>query len=354
VADLRDGVEDVRRVFGVAGEHDPFVVVTRGLTARDGQAYQLVVATPLSVETRTVATSTGLLAAGSVLLVGLSLAAVSWIVSRALTPVAVISEDVSRISRAGGGDRVTVPESGDEIAALAGTMNAMLDRIARADAASRRFVADASHELRSPLATLRSHVETAEAAPVGVSSSGVDVGLMHAEILRLERLVDEMLTLARADDEGLALRRDEVDLDDLVDAEVRRVRSITDTPVRAHIEPALVTGDAGRLGQVLRNLTENALRHARSEVSVTMQSDGDAVLVHVDNDGPPIPPEQREAVFGRFVRLDDSRARDGGGSGLGLAIARTLAQAHAGTLVTGEAPDGGCRFTLRLPRMETP
>ncbi len=342
------GSETVKRVFQIPDEQEPYAVVARGLAARDGRAYTLVVAAPLDVETRTVATSTGLLAGGSALLAGLLLFAVGRIVRGSLAPVERISNEVSRITRAGAVERVTVPDTGDEIATLAQTMNAMLERISRSDAASRRFVSDASHELRSPLATLRTHVETAEGSE---EDARVDRPLMQQEILRLQGLVDDLLTLAKADDQGLALRRDEVDLDDVVYAEVRRLQAVAHgAVVRAHVEPALVVGDADRLAQVLRNLTENAMRHTTGDISLSMETDGQGrVLVHVDNDGDPIAADQREAVFDRFVRLSDSRARDGGGSGLGLAIARTFATAHGGTLTTGESPSGGCRFTLMLP-----
>ncbi len=342
------GASEVARADQVGDEKDPYVVVAQGIADRQGTPYTLVVAAPLGVETRTVSSATTLLAAGAALLTLVLLVAVGNIVTRALAPVEHIRGEVSQISRTGAGARITVPPSGDEIARLAETMNGMLERLSRSDAAARRFVSDASHELRSPIATLRTHLETSPGDGRGHVLAERDLAL--AEVARLQSLVEDLLTLAKADDQGLVLRDEEVDLDDVVDAEIRRVRTVTAVPVRAHVEPALVRGDGDRLVQVLRNVVDNAVRHTTGEVFVGMdRSEPGWVSVHVDNDGPPIPPAQRELVFGRFARLESDRGRDRGGSGLGLAIAATYTRAHGGSLTTGEDQRGRCRFTLRLP-----
>lgn len=344
-----DGQVAEVRVDRVGDEVEPFVVVSRGVSTRLGDRVVISVAVPLDVETRSLALATVMLSAGSAVIVGVMLLIISRVVTTALRPVATITAEVDAITAARTAERVTVPPSMDEVATLARTMNEMLDRLSRADATSRRFVSDASHELRSPLATLRAHIET---APPGSDGVVVDRELLVAEVERLHRLVADLLVLARADDHGLHLRQDEVDVDDLVDREVRRLRALSPTPVLATVVAAQVRGDAGRLEQALRNLTDNAVRHNSGWVRVTLDLDEPGwVMVHVDNAGSPVPMDQRESVFDRFRRLDDARSRDAGGSGLGLAIALTFAMAHGGTVVAGETPQGDCRFSMRLPRL---
>jgi signal transduction histidine kinase len=146
---------------------------------------------------------------------------------------------------------------------------------------------------------------------------------------------------------------EDVDLDDVLDAETRRLRAVTDLTVELDVTPVRVTGDTARLAQVVRNLGDNAARHARSRVRLSLRVDEGSTpgvaVVHVDDDGPGIPDAERERVFERFVRLDDSRGRAKGGSGLGLAIVRELVRAHGGTVRVVPSPLGGCRVELRLP-----
>lgn len=334
------------RVSQIGEETEPFVMVVEGIRDSDGQTYALLVAVPQDTQIRTVDVSTLLLAGLSTVLALAVLLLIDRILHSALRPVSRIRQQVAAISSAGSTDRVTVPPTDDEVAALAVTMNEMLDRLSRSDATTRRFVSDASHELRSPLATIRTTLET--------STSREDAELLTAETVRLERLVDDLLTLARADDHGLRLRRDAIDLDDIVDSEARRLRALGADLVRGDIVGARVSGDGHRIGQILRNLTDNALRHTTGGIRLVMERRAGAAVIHVDNEGEPVAAEQREAVFERFARLDDARDRGTGGSGLGLAIARTLAEAHGGRLAAGESPDGWCRFSLTLPVPDDP
>ncbi|MBT9257155.1 HAMP domain-containing protein [Phycicoccus sp. MAQZ13P-2] len=352
---LSTGIPPVGKVIEaevdrLGDEIEPFVVVSRRAAIRSGAPVVISVAVPLAVESRTLGLATFMLSAGSAVIVAVMLLVIGKVVTTALRPVATITAEVGAITAARTAERVTVPPSADEVATLAQTMNDMLDRLSRADAVTRRFVSDASHELRSPLATLRAHIET---APPGPDGAVVDRELLVAEVERLHRLVADLLVLARADDHGLHLRLDEVDVDDLVDQEVRRLRAISSSPVFATVVAAQVRGDIGRLEQVLRNLTDNAIRHSTGWVRVSMDLDEPGwVRVHVDNAGRPVPMDLREAVFDRFRRLDDARTRDAGGSGLGLSIAATFASAHGGTVSAGETADGDCRFSLRLPRLD--
>jgi signal transduction histidine kinase len=198
-------------------------------------------------------------------------------------------------------------------------MNRMLDRLQRVQARQRRFVSDASHELRSPVAAIRQHAEVALAHP-GRATTAELAGTVLAEDLRIQRLVEDLLVLAGADEHALAPRRRPVDLDDLVFEEARRLRDATD--LRINTGEVCCPGPRRPLGlrRVLRNLGDNAAQHASTRVRFALDERIDAAVLAVDDDGPGIPEADRARVFERFVRLDDARARDDGGSGLGLAI----------------------------------
>jgi len=218
----------------------------------------------------------------------------------------------------------------------------------------RRLVSGASHELRSPVAGVRQHAEVALQHPDRTDGHRFAETVL-AQSIRLQRLIDDLLLLARADADGLAVRRRPVDLDDLVLDEVRRLRSTTDLEVDASgVSAGGVEGDAGALARVVRNVVDNAARHAAGRVRLSLAEAGGAVVLAVEDDGPGIPEAERARVFERFVRLDDARARDDGGSGLGLAIVAEVVAAHGGTVAVGDAGLGGARVEVRLPARETP
>jgi signal transduction histidine kinase len=293
---------------------------------------------------------TVLLAVGLPVLL-LLVAATTWkVVGQALAPVEAIRREVDEISAVELHRRVPDPPGDDEVARLARTMNRMLGRLQRAHQQQRRFVADASHELRSPVASIRQHAEVALAHP-DRTTTGELAATVLAEDLRIERLVADLLLLARADEHALPARRREVDLDDLVFDEARRLRATTDLQIDVGaVSAGRIDGDADGLRRVLRNLGDNAARHAGGRISFALgQRDGAAVLV-VDDDGAGIPEADRERVLERFVRLDDARARDAGGSGLGLAIVAELVAAHGGTVGLAASPLGGVRVEVILPR----
>jgi signal transduction histidine kinase len=345
------GIVALDQVTGLPGETgEPHAIVAQGVRDPGGAEFVVVVGTPLDVATDTVQTATGLLAIGATTLLVLLLVLIWRILRQALQPVERIRSEVARITRVRGRGHLTVPPSGDEIARLAETMNLMLDRLEQADATTRRFVSDASHELRSPLATIIAALDVAaRSTPLDRTTDSARDEVIASEALRMQRLVDDLLTLAKADD-GLPLSLREVDVDDLVDVEVRRLRATVEFPVTASIAAARVTGDPARLSQAIRNLVDNAARHTTGGVDLGVEVvDGD-VVVTVDNDGPPIPEAERQRVFDRFARLEQARERDRGGSGLGLAIVRTVVEAHGGTVQAGVSPAGRCRFEIRLPR----
>jgi signal transduction histidine kinase len=254
-----------------------------------------------------------------------------WVAGRALRPVEAMRRQVAGIDAVTLDNRVPLPAARDEVWLLGGTLNRMLDRLQSAARAQRQFVSDASHELRSPLAVLRTNVEVAAAHPESADWESTAAVLLE-ETERLERLVADLLLLANADERGLALRRGDVDVDDLLTAEAERLRTTTSLDVRLTVQAVRVQGDGDKLARVLRNLVDNAARHARSRVGLSLAAGPEGAVVEISDDGPGVPEADRERVFDRFVRLDVSRSRQGGGTGLGLAIVRQLVQAHDGTV----------------------
>ncbi|MFF0988755.1 sensor histidine kinase [Kocuria nitroreducens] len=326
---------------------DDFVYVAHGMYI-DGVSLTLTVAVPMALQQGTLETVSLFLLVGGPVLALLGAALMWFLVGRSLAPVRRITGQVRRIGTARLGERVDVPPTRDEIAALAATMNGMLDRLQASDRAQRRFVADTSHELRSPLATLTTTIEVAASDPSGATWPEVSP-VLRSQSRRMGRLVEDLLTLAKVDDAGLRLRTADTDLDEVVREEVARIRPASRHEVRVHLDPVRIRGDASRLQQVVRNLLSNAERHAATWITVSLRAEAEEAVVAVVNDGDTIAPEDRDRVFERFVRLDDSRTRDTGGSGLGLAISREIVAAHGGTISAGEDSRGHCRFEVRLP-----
>ncbi|MFF1819691.1 sensor histidine kinase [Kribbella sp. NPDC058245] len=330
-------------------DEDGYLIVAQG-AEYGGQRYVVVVASSVETQRETVTTVTKYLLVGFPILLVVVGVAGWFLAGQALGPVERIRRRVQGIGAGDLGERVPVPETQDEIAKLAATMNEMLDRLQAGQATQRRFVADASHELRSPLATLTAALEVAEADPTGRAWQELSQ-LMGAETERMGRLVEDLLLLAKADDAGLRMQRTDVDLDDLVEAEVQRLRgSAPDLTVTGDIHPVRISGDPARLSQLIRNLVDNAARAAHSTVRLTAsEADGAAVLT-VEDDGDGIPEGDRQRVFERFVRLDSSRARTSGGSGLGLSIVQEITKAHGGSITLTPRAGGGTTATVTLPR----
>nr|WP_236571279.1 HAMP domain-containing sensor histidine kinase [Microbacterium hydrocarbonoxydans] len=307
----------------------------------------LVLAVPIDGDDETLSTVAVLLAIALPLLLAL-VAVTTWlVVGRALKPVTRIREEVDGITAEHLHNRVEVPPSSDEIAALATTMNRMLDRLDASATAQRRFVSDASHELRSPLATIRQHAELAQAHPA-TTSIGELAEVVSDEGLRLQGIVESLLLLARLD-EGGGTHDEAVDLDDVALGEVRRLRARGIGVDGSGIRAARVEGDPRLLGQLLRNLADNAARHSSGHVAISVIPQGSWVFVTVEDDGAGVPADERDRIFERFVRLDEARSRDAGGSGLGLAIVQGIAAASGGTVSVDDSRWGGARFVVTLP-----
>jgi signal transduction histidine kinase len=308
----------------------------------------MVLATAASLdEVRdTIATTRTLLWAVGPVLVAL-VAGLAWLLAgRALRPVHAVTSRVARIGSRSLHERVPVPESSDEIAVLATTMNDMLARLETASASSRRLVSDASHELRTPVTVMRTELEVASRDPS--TDWNETSSVLLGELERLQGMVDDLLLLARGDERAFA--RAPVNVVDLIhDVAARRRR----VPVGVEIgtEATMTLGDSAALRRAIDHLVSNAARHAATKVAIATEVNHVDLSVHVDDDGPGIPEGDRERVVQRFVRSDEARARDFGGAGLGLAVTSDVATAHGGHLVIGKSLLGGARATIILPRL---
>jgi signal transduction histidine kinase len=276
--------------------------------------------------------------------------AVTWrMVGRTLRPVEDMREEVELISSSELDRRVPTPSHDDEVGGLARTMNRMLDRLERGQERQRRFISDASHELRSPVATIRQHAEVAVEHPDTTNVEEL-ASVVLAEDVRLQGLVDDLLLLARLDEHVRPAPFDEVDLDDVVLAEASRPGRGASLPVDpGGVSTARILGRRADLERIVRNLTDNALHHARARIWLGVGTSDGHVALTVEDDGPGIASADRERVLERFVRLDGARGRATGGSGLGLSIVREVALAHGGVVVLGRSPQGGLRAEVRFP-----
>jgi signal transduction histidine kinase len=331
------------------GDDEPFLVVAASADGPDG-ARTVLAARGLELVQESTEVVTMLLAFGLPIVL-LVVGAMAWLlVGRSLAPVEAIRGEVEEISSTELHRRVPTPGGTDELARLAATMNEMLTRLERGQSRQRQLVADTSHELRSPIASIRQHAEVALAHPERTTPSELAETVL-AESLRLARMVDDLLLLARADEHTLALERRPLDLDDLALDAARAIRRNGHLEVDASgVSGGRVHGDPEGLRRVVANLAENAASHARARVAFSVVEDGDEVRLRVEDDGRGIAVDDRDRVFERFVRLDPARNRDAGGSGLGLAIVAELVGAHGGSVVIGESALGGTMVEVRLPR----
>ncbi|MFJ8748088.1 sensor histidine kinase [Streptomyces sp. NPDC102441] len=334
----------------VDGETADYRFATVELTTDKDVTLTVHAGAPLAAEQEAVNTVRNSMLTGLPVML-LVVAGVTWLVTRrALRPVEGIRRELAAITASEDlARRVPEPDSRDEIARLARTTNETLTVLEASVDRQRRFVADASHELRSPIASLRTQLEVGEAHP-----ELLDVPGAVADTVRLQVLAADLLLLARLD-AGERPGSTPVDLGALAREEVSQ-RSADRIPPAVSVAdsgslsgPLEVAGSRGQLARVVGNLLDNAQRHAERSVTVSVRADRADVLVEVTDDGSGVPEGEQDRIFERFVRLDDARSRDDGGAGLGLAIARDVASRHGGTLTVGEGPGGGALFTLRLP-----
>ncbi len=320
----------------------------------DGRRATVIVATSLVELNQTLRQLGALLTAGIPLLTAAAGMLVWFLVGQALNPVERLRFEVQTLARDSRrrDQRVGVPATDDEIAKLASTLNELLDQLERSATAQQRFVADASHELRGPVANIRLALEIAQAHP-----DRTDWVALTSEVLaqdeRMGRLVEDLLLLARSESD-LSLRRTEsLDLADII-TECARPTPPRLVPIKiVHNEPTVMIDDRSQLISIVSNLVENAGRFAQTQITVSSLRTAGWVEIVVRDDGPGVPLDDREHIFDRFYRVDAHRSREGGGSGLGLAIVARLVAERSGTVTVGDAnPTGsppGAVFTVRLP-----
>ena len=324
---------------------DGVVAVAQTFQLPNGRRVQVGVSMPL------LAVSDGLDAVRTVLWFAVpaltaAIGAITWLVTgRALRPVRAITIRTQAISASNLSDRVPVPHAHDEVHELASTMNDMLVRLDASHQQQRQFVADASHELRSPVAASRVQLEVGLANPDQTDWTATASAVL-TEQRHLGRLVDDLLALGRLDEGGVGSTA-EVDLDDVLGRE--SVRSQPVPIVVDECQPVRLVGNEQLLTRLVRNLIDNAASHTATDVHVALRRNGQSATLEVDDNGPGVPPADRDRIFQRFTRIDEARGRTDGGAGLGLAIAREVARAHGGDVRCDDSPRGGARFTVTLP-----
>lgn len=336
---LTEGADNLRLVFTSVDTGDELVAVARTLDGVD----------------RTLSNVRTILIVAVPLIAGLVAVLVYVLAGRALRPVEAIRSQVDGITAGDLTERVPVPIGSaghNEISRLAMTMNKMLGRLEKSHNEQRRFTSDAAHELRTPLASMRTQLEVDLAHPEQADWPAT-ASQVHGDVERMQRLVEDLLRLARADDANSStkeLRRELIDLDDIVLAElgslVRREGVRVETSA---VSAASVRASSDELRRLVANLLANAMRHAESTVAITLGETAEGSVLRVDDDGSGVASPDRERIFERFVRLDEARSRDAGGAGLGLALSREIAHAHDGTLTVETSELGGASFVLRLP-----
>jgi signal transduction histidine kinase len=333
----------------------PSLLRVLAMRASDGSL--VVAAVPYSSVSNSLSVVAKALVFGTPLLFVLFTGAIWLAVGSTLRPIDLLRRGAARVTGAAVPSDLPVPEARDEVRSLALTLNDMLDRLAAAQQRQRALVSDTAHELRSPIASIRAQLEVALDHPDGQDweSTARDV---HADVLRLARLAEDLLLLARLDERaGTSRHGTTLDLAELSAAVVARYAGAR-VPVVCSgcTDPCLVSGDWDALDRLVVNLIDNAVRYAKSGVTVTVGREDAQVVLAVADDGPGIPDADLERAFDRFARLDAARSREGdesGGAGLGLAIVRATAQAYGGTAhlesATPAASPPGLRAVVRLP-----
>lgn len=341
-------VESSIRATDLFGNAGPFLMVERGVVTGEGTMTVAAMAS-LAPAYEAAKTAAVLLAtAFAVLLV--FVAALSWMLAaRTLRPVEQMRAAADSISIGDLSERIPVPEKDADLSRLAGTFNAMLARLEASVAEQRRFVSDASHELKSPVAAIRIMLETMRDHPDAVDVNELLDDLM-GENERVSGIVSDLLLLARQDEGVSRLNKEPIDICDLLYEEAALLKGRTTNEIDvSDVQPVVCSADHEALSHAVRNLMDNAARYAKTRVKVSCAQTDDAVRITVSDDGKGIAPEDRERVFGRFVRLEEGRSRKEGSTGLGLAVVKTVAAQHGGTAMFVEPELGGATAVLEIP-----
>ncbi len=336
----------------IGNESQSFRVAIHPATLPGGPGWVYVATSLAQVDTATSALSWSLAAAVPIFIAIIAVT-IRSAVGRSLRPI----ESIRRQAAAIGTDpsqRVPVPRSRDEVSRLAVTVNHMLDLLEASALKQKRFIGDASHELRSPLATLRAQVDVA-LNPLTQSDARTTLRSVQVQAVRMSSLIDDLLFLAHTDEGRQRDDLEVVDLDDIVIEEFHRMEGFGRIAVRlVDLHAVRTVGRRRDLARLVRNIGDNAVRHASSTVSISLTEMGGDAVITIANDGTPIPAGDRVRIFDRFTRLDPARARSAtagdSGSGLGLAIASEIAASHGGR-ITAESldSDDGTAFVFILP-----
>jgi heavy metal sensor kinase len=327
-----------------------------GLSVDAYRQYVFVVAVPLSdIEETLGALKRTLLIVGLIALLATGLVGYR-LATLALRPVDLMTQRAQLIGRDQLKARLTEPETDDELSRLARVLNEMLDRLYQIIESHQQFAADASHELRSPLTSLRSRLEIALRRTRSAEEYRLVISDCLAEVERLTRLAEDLLELARSDAQRLTLDLSEVELQPLIAAEISRMLSEAEprrVKLLAEINPDLIViADETRLRRVLNNLLSNAIHYRQREggqVRVTAGNGSGEVWIEIRDDGIGLDAEQQQRVFERFWRADKARSIRTGGAGLGLAICREIVRAHGGQIKVSSMPGTGTTFRVCLP-----
>ncbi len=332
----------------VLGDAGPYLVMKRAATSPDGPV-TLAAVTSLAPAVRAGQVTAQLLGAVMLLML-LAVVLFTWLMTeRTLRPVEQMRATAESINASDLSARIPVPEGDADLSRLATTFNDMLARVESSFNDQKRFISDASHELKSPVAATSVMIETLQAHPESVDSDQV-LSDLESENQRMGSIVGDLLHLARSDEGRMVVAKRPIDLMDLLFEEVASLRSRSSVTVdTADVSPVVCEADPDQMSHVVRNLMDNAARYATSKVKVSCDEVDGQVIILVSDDGPGIPEEDRERVFGRFVRLDDGRSQDMGGTGLGLSVVRSMVEAHDGTVFFGEPEIGGATAVVSIP-----
>jgi two-component system OmpR family sensor kinase len=358
-AELQRRLETTRAVFTVSPGDRAYRVAAEPVTIFGGR-YLVAAAYPLHGNRETLeAVGTSYFIVIPLLLLIASVGGY-FLAGRSLSPVAAMSARAAEISSTNLNERLPVGPRRDELSALALVVNSLLERLEQSFAQQRRFMADASHELRTPVAVLRTEADvTLSRANRSEAEYRESVAVMRDSAQRLGRIVDDLFLLARADAGHLPLRREALYLEEIVDESARAVRALAqERSVRIDLLPledSPFNGDADLLGRVLLNLLDNAIKHSPVGATVTLSLTrcGHEYHISVADVGPGIPADAQTQIFERFFRADKTRSREGAGetsgAGLGLAIGRWIAEAHDGRLELVRSDARGTEFCVALP-----
>jgi signal transduction histidine kinase len=335
----------------VGNRSDSYRVAVPAVPLANGPGWIYIATSLAQVDAATNSLAWSLTAALPALIAVLALT-ITFAVGRSLRPI----ERIRRQAVSIGLDlsqRVPVPQSRDEVSRLAVTVNQMLDRLQASAQRQERFIGDASHELRSPLAAIRAQVEVALVLGDKADVMGT-LEQVEAKATVMTALIEDLLFLAHTDEGRQRRSFSPIDLDEIILGEFHRLEALGNVNVRlGRLDAVRTSGSSRDLARMVRNIGDNAARHARTEVSIGIEAKGNSAVITIANDGPPVPAEDQQRIFDRFTRLDDARSRrpGDGGSGLGLAIAQEVAAAHGGQIVLSSLPNPeySAAFVITLP-----